>query len=249
MASLPPASSGPGFPSRERRCRAYARRVRRASPIRAAALLCTGALLGACLGSPSGRGEADPYLVPSEVDLHEIAPARNGDGTINVLVEIPAGTCDKWEVAADGKLRWELRDGRPRVVRYLGYPGNYGMIPRTLLPEEDGGDGDPLDVLLLGPAVERGALVAAHLIGVLTMLDGGERDDKLLAVQGGTPFEGVRDLPELEADFPGVTAILATWFASYKGPGEVEVSGFHGARRAAEILDGAERAYASRRTR
>ena len=40
----------------------------------------------------------------------------------------------------DGK--WEFRDGKPRVVAYLGYPGNYGMIPRTLLPKEHGGDGD-----------------------------------------------------------------------------------------------------------
>ena len=46
---------------------------------------------------------------------------------------------------------------KPREVKYLGYPGNYGMIPRTLLPKELGGDGDPLDVIVLGPAVERGS--------------------------------------------------------------------------------------------
>jgi len=212
-------------------------------------LLVPALLLGSCAGSPPDPDAAGARIPPPGADLHEAAPARNGDGTINVLVEIPAGTCDKWEVEDDGVLRWETKDGRPRVVRYLGYPANYGMIPRTLLPEEAGGDGDPLDVLLLGPAVERGSLVPAHLVGVLTLLDGGEQDDKLLAVRDGTPFEGVRDLPALEADFPGVTAILATWFANYKGPGEIEVTGLHDAARAAEILATAERAHAVRRGR
>ncbi len=75
----------------------------------------------------------------------------NRDGTINVVVEIPTGTTAKWEVTKpDGKLQWEFKRGKPRVVKYLGYPGNYGMLPRTLLAKEDGGDGDPLDVIVLG---------------------------------------------------------------------------------------------------
>ena len=74
------------------------------------------------------------------------------------MIEIPTGTTAKWEVVKpSGELRWEFDQGRPRVVRYLGYPGNYGMIPRTLLPKEEGGDGDPLDVVVLGPAVPRGS--------------------------------------------------------------------------------------------
>ena len=54
---------------------------------------------------------------------------------------------------------WEFKDGKPRIVKYLGYPGNYGMVPKTLLPENLGGDGDPLDVIVLGPQVERGSVI------------------------------------------------------------------------------------------
>ena len=53
------------------------------------------------------------------------------------MVEIPAGSNDKWEVdKTSGALYWEQEDGKPRVVQYLAYPGNYGMIPRTSLPHE-----------------------------------------------------------------------------------------------------------------
>ena len=113
----------------------------------------------------------------------------NSDGTINVVIEIPAGTAAKWEVdKKDGSLKWEFKEGKPRIVKYLGYPGNYGMVPQTLLSKELGGDGDPLDVLVLGKMVPRGSVVDAKLIGILKFLDGGEQDDKLLAVLPGTPF-------------------------------------------------------------
>ena len=51
---------------------------------------------------------------------------------------------------------WTFDHDTPRIVNYLGYPGNYGMIPRAFLPKNLGGDGDPLDVLLLGPSIKRG---------------------------------------------------------------------------------------------
>ena len=63
----------------------------------------------------------------------------NQSGDINVVVEIPTGSTEKWEVTKpDGELKWEFKDGKPRIVKYLGYPGNYGMIPQTLLPEDRG---------------------------------------------------------------------------------------------------------------
>jgi inorganic pyrophosphatase len=172
-------------------------------------------------------------------------PARNADGTINVVVEIPAGTNDKWEVdKRDGALRWELKHGAPRVVAYLAYPGNYGMIPRTILPKEMGGDGDPLDVILLGPAVPRGEVVRARVVGVLELLDDGERDDKLIAVRDDTAFSDCRDIADLRENFHGVLTILETWFANYKGPGEMESRGFADRARALVILESAASAYA-----
>ena len=56
------------------------------------------------------------------------------------------------------------------------------MISRTLLPKELGGDGDPLDVLVLGRALPRGSVVETKVLGVLKLLDRGEQDDKILAV-------------------------------------------------------------------
>ena len=102
----------------------------------------------------------------------------------DVTFEIPAGSGQKWEVdKVDGTLRWEQEDGRPRVVDYLGYPGNYGMVPRTLLPEIAGGDGDPLDVLVVTPIpVITGAVIRVRPIGMLCMTDESGPDAKVLAV-------------------------------------------------------------------
>ena len=97
----------------------------------------------------------DPYTKKGENNYLTGYEAVHDDGDINVVVEIPTGSVQKWEVdKTSGNLKWEFVDGKPREVKYLGYPGNYGMIPRTLLPKELGGDGDPLDVIVLGPAVE-----------------------------------------------------------------------------------------------
>jgi len=78
---------------------------------------------------------------------------------------------EKWEVdKTDGKMKWEFVDKKPRTINYLGCPGNYGMIPGTLLSKELGGDGDPLDVIVLGPPVERGSIVKCKLTSVKLIL-------------------------------------------------------------------------------
>ncbi len=170
-------------------------------------------------------------------------PATSGE-LVNVVVEIPAGSNAKWEVdKSDGSLRWEIRDGKPRVVQYLAYPANYGMIPRTLLPKELGGDGDPLDVFLLGPAQPRGSLVPARLLGVLQLLDGGEQDDKLIALAVDAPMPGVSSLAELDEKYPGVSRILEIFMTGYKGPGEIESRGYSGREKARAVLDSAMQAY------
>ena len=45
---------------------------------------------------------------------------------------------------------------RPRLIDFLPYPSNYGSIPKTLVDSEDAGDGDSVDVLVLGEALARG---------------------------------------------------------------------------------------------
>ena len=166
------------------------------------------------------------------------------DDDIQVVVEIPAGTIDKWEVnKADGSMKWEFRNDKPRVVEYVGYPGNYGMIPQTLLPKELGGDGDPLDVIVLGPPVERGSVIKCKLIGVLNLLDRGEQDDKLIAVSTDSPLYTINSLEELNEKYKGISRIVELWFSNYKGPGKMESQGFANKQVATKILNASIEAY------
>jgi inorganic pyrophosphatase len=195
------------------------------------------ALAGGPVPCAAGLTQPDPLTLRGERSLYDGYPPRNPDGTVNVVVEIPAGTNAKWEVTPDGVMALEVRDGSPRAVKYLPYPGNYGMIPGTKLPKERGGDGDALDVLVLGPTLPRGSVVAARLIGVMRFLDKGEQDDKLLAVMDHTPLAGVRSLADLGRAAPGAADILHLWFANYKGPGKMDFRGWGEAADAAALLD------------
>ncbi len=119
-------------------------------------------------------------------DFHQLL-----DTDAKAIIEIPAGTLDKFELNKKShEIEHEHKDGTPRVVQYLAYPANYGYIPNTLLAKEDGGDGDPLDVLVLGAAVEREAKLDIKIIGALRLLDRGEQDDKLIAVTRELLLEG-----------------------------------------------------------
>ena len=94
----------------------------------------------------------DPYTLLSQKNLLKDYPSKDSFGNVQAVIEVPAGRTEKWEVdKEDGNLKWNFKKGKPRVLKYIGYPGNYGMVPRTLLPKELGGDGDPLDIILLGP--------------------------------------------------------------------------------------------------
>lgn len=176
------------------------------------------------------------FVADKKLNLYTDIGPKNCDGTINAVIEIPTGDNRKFETNTEtGRLFWELKKGKPRVVAYLGYPTNYGMIPRTL-----GGDGDPLDVLTIGAMQLRGTVAKAKVVAVMRMIDGGDKDDKLIAVLPGTFFDG-KNLADLEAN--GVTTILKAWFEGYKGPGEIQVTGFEGADVAAQVLDAAITAY------
>ncbi|MGF1700887.1 inorganic diphosphatase [Photobacterium makurazakiensis] len=181
----------------------------------------------------------DEFSIEASHDLMAL-PAMSAEGTINAIVEIPTGTSAKWELNKDNtnQVIWEFKKGKPRVVNYLGYPGNYGTIPQTALPKEFGGDGDPLDVIVLGQAVPRGEVVQARLIGVLKMLDDGEQDDKLIAViANDSPFQDVTSMKQLDREFSGVSDIIQLWFSNYKGAnGGMEVQGYEEAPVAQEVL-------------
>lgn len=191
----------------------------------------------------------DRYTLIAPLNLYHGYEPLDSLGRVSVVVEIPAGTSEKWEVKKEsGNLEWDFSNGQPRVIRYLSYPANYGMIPRTLLPKELSGDGDPLDVIVLGPAVPRGTVLKTRLVGMLRMRDGGEQDDKLIAVMEGSAFGSVQSLEELEELFPGVISILDTWFSNYKGYGVMELQETADADEAQQVLQAAIDAYRAQST-
>lgn len=198
-------------------------------------------------GSAIKKSDPIPIVVAKENKtinlLTDIEPLAE-DGDINTVIEIPAGTIDKWEVdKSTGELRWEMIGEKPRVVNYIGYPGNYGMVPQTLLSREKGGDGDPLDVIVLGPPVERGQILKSKVIGVLHLRDRGEHDDKLIAVSSTSPMYGVNSIDELDNNYKGVIEIVQLWFTNYKGDGKMEFRGFGDRQVALEILKNAIAQY------
>ena len=129
---------------------------------------------------------SDPYTLQSPVHLVDGVDPVVDEKHVRAVIEIPAGSTQKWEVdKADGHLKWEMKAGAPRVIDYIGYPGNYGLIPRSLVARHQGGDNDPLAILVLGPPLPRGSIVKARVIGMLNMRDGGQSDNKLIAVTDG----------------------------------------------------------------
>lgn len=157
--------------------------------------------------------------------LHDISTFTS-NGNVNMVVEIPAGSNQKWELNKQtGKIEWEMiNPDSARIIKYLPYPVNYGFVPQTLLSKENGGDGDPVDILLISSSIERETIVAVKVIGMLKMTDGGEEDSKLLAI----PVEGimpvnVENIEQLKKFYSGVEDIIICWFSNYKGLSVVEI--------------------------
>lgn len=154
-----------------------------------------------------------------------------------MIIEIPAGTTAKYEMNKRAySLQIDSINGQPRFIDYLGYPGNYGMIPNTLLPKSRGGDGDPLDVLLLGAAKQRGSIQKVIIIGVLELLDNGEQDDKLIAIPVQSKWSKISTIADLDEHYPGVKTIIATFFENYKGGKQMEIKGWGNVKKAMLIL-------------
>ena len=84
---------------------------------------------------------------------------------------------EKWKVKKDGsKIIQQIEGNKTRVIDYLAYPFNYGFIPQTIMPVEEGGDGDPLDIIIIGSNVERGSVLKVKVIGAIIAMDNNEID-------------------------------------------------------------------------
>ena len=123
---------------------------------------------------------------------HDISPKRISPEDFVWLVEIPKGSKNKYELDKETGLIILDR------ILYTSthYPANYGFIPRTL-----GDDGDPLDVLLLcSEPLEPLTLCRAYPIGVISMIDNGHNDEKIIAIPFNDPnyniYTNIDQLPK-----------------------------------------------------
>jgi inorganic pyrophosphatase len=170
---------------------------------------------------------------------HDVTPGEDIPQEFNAIIEIPFGSSVKYEL--------DKQSGLIRLDRILYsavyYPANYGFIPQTLAEDDD-----PLDVLVLcqEPVVPL-TLLSARTIGLMTMLDGGKKDHKIIAVCVDDPeFNSYREANEMP---PHRLMMLRRFFQDYKQlEGKaVEVDEIQPAREAYPIIEDALARYSRQR--
>ncbi len=163
--------------------------------------------------------------------LHVLpAFADEEKGVINVIVEVSAGSINKYEIITEsGQLKLDR-------VGYssLAYPFTYGAIPTTW--DEDN---DPLDVEIVNitePLVP-GSLVEARIIGVMKFIDGGEVDDKIIAVlDGDKRSEHIQSYKDLGEYWEKETKYYWENYKAMKKPGTGVVETFHDKDEAIKVV-------------
>lgn len=173
---------------------------------------------------------------------------------VHAFIEMTPFDTIKYEI---DKPSGYLRVDRPQRNSAL-LPLLYGFIPRTycgdrvaaLAPIADRGDGDPLDVCVLSERTVNRAevLMNVRVVGGLRLVDGGEADDKIVAVlEKDLIWGGVRDIAELPEI---LVERLEHYFATYKmEPGEpphTHLDARYGADEAARVVEAALADYADR---
>lgn len=169
---------------------------------------------------------------------------KSSDMTYNMIVEIPTGTNEKWEVSKiTGKLKHDKKNGKDRVVEFLSYPGNYGFIPQTKLLKSQNGDGDPIDILLLTSSLKRGSIIKVNIIGGLDFLDRGEIDTKLIAVPIQGILSEIDSLQEMHLKYPNILNIVKLWFEGYKGFGKMQFMGYLTKQNSLNLVEKAHKGW------
>src|SRR6184192_2476897 len=137
---------------------------------------------------------------------HDVTPGENLPKEFNAIVEIPFGSIVKYEL---DKISGLIKLDRV-LFSAVFYPANYGFIPQTLAEDDD-----PLDVLVFcqEPVVPL-TLIAARTIGLMTMIDSGKKDHKIIAIATEDPeFDSYREASEMP---PHRLIMLRRFFQDYK---------------------------------
>ena len=155
---------------------------------------------------------------------HDVSRGKNIPNEINVIVEINKGSKNKYEI--DKETGLIALDRAMHTAQ--DYPFDYGFVPQTLWD-----DNDALDVVILTTyPLFPGILVACRPVAIMGMVDGGEADDKIIAVPVGDPrWTEVTDLTDINTH---TLKEIEHFFMTYKQiqKKSVEVTGFKGASEA-----------------
>ena len=191
-----------------------------------------------------GLKKIDDYKIKGKKNFLSDFESLVSDTRANIVIEIPKNTNQKWEVSKiDGSLEHEFFMGTPRIINYGNYPVNYGMIPKTVLPINLGGDGDPLDAIVLGNPLPRGTVLKAKIIGLLKMTDTGEQDDKIVAVQEDSIYYKFNDVNEILENDDQLLIEISEWFESYKGNNIVSFINYSSQNEAINLIKFASKSY------
>lgn len=180
-------------------------------------------------------------LVTTMHAWHDVTPGEGLPAEFTTVIEIPMGSSVKYEL--------DKETGMIRLDRILYsavyYPANYGFIPQTLAE-----DHDPLDVLVLcQEPVAPLTLVHARAIGLMTMIDSGKKDHKILAVATHDPeYNGFHEANELPTHRLNM---LRRFFQDYKmlEGKTVEVDEMEPAGAAIPVVEASLTAYSTQRRR
>ena len=137
---------------------------------------------------------------------HQVSAGENAPKSVNTIIEITKGSKTKYELDKESGL---LRLDRV-LLTHLTYPVHYGFIPQTYCP-----DNDPLDVIVIcSEQVIPSSIVEATVIGALHMIDGGQQDDKIIAV--ATHDHTVNTITSLEELPTDLLETIKQFFQNYK---------------------------------
>ncbi|KAJ3169854.1 Inorganic pyrophosphatase [Geranomyces variabilis] len=167
--------------------------------------------------------------------FHDIPLYANEEKTIlNMVVEIPRWSNAKLEISKDepfNPIKQDVKKGKLRYVRncfpHHGYIWNYGAFPQTwedptaVHPDTKAkGDNDPLDVCEIGEAVGyTGQIKQVKVLGTMALLDEGETDWKIIAIDVRDPLAPkLNDIEDVEKHLPGLLRASNEWFRIYKIP-------------------------------